>query len=203
MRPFAELQSGLAAVMRANVPGSSVPHVVVALPSHSLPPTVASHYGDRLLSLEHRYLVSSLLTHRIRTAHWVQVSSLPSDPAVMTYYRDLGPHPTSFEARTRLLALDDRSQRSAAAKLLDRPDVLEAVRRYVDGRPAVIEPWNVTEHEVAVAEALGIPVNGTDPALLPLAAKSAGRRLFVRRVSRSPWGSRTSGPWPRSGLPSP
>jgi hypothetical protein len=42
----------------------------------------------------------------------------------------------------------------------------------------VIEPWNVTEAEVAVAESVGIPINGTSPALWSVGFKSEGRRLF-------------------------
>ena len=50
--------------------------------------------------------------------------------------------------------------------------------RLIAGRPAFIEPWNVTDHEVAVALALDVPINGSAPRLWPLGFKSAGRRLF-------------------------
>ena len=52
-------------------------------------------------------------------------------------------------------------------------------RRSCAGRPALIEPWNVTELEVNLALALGVPVNGTRPELRPLGFKSAGRRLLA------------------------
>ena len=42
----------------------------------------------------------------------------------------------------------------------------------------MIEAWNVTADEVAIALALNVPVNGTHPALWSLGFKSAGRRLF-------------------------
>jgi hypothetical protein len=42
----------------------------------------------------------------------------------------------------------DETPRSVAAKLLDQPDLLEALRTSFAGRPVFIEPWNVTKDEV-------------------------------------------------------
>lgn len=75
-----------------------------------------------------------------------------------------------------------------SAKLLDRPDLLATLRAALRGRPAIVEPWNVTEHEVEVATALGAPLNGTPPALWPLGYKSAGRRLFTEVGVPVPFG---------------
>jgi len=80
--------------------------------------------------------------------------------------------------RFRHIEVPDPSARSIAAKLLDRPDILDEIRKIIGRRPAFIEPWNVTEDEVRVALELGVPINGTDPRLWPLGFKSAGRRLF-------------------------
>ena len=77
-----------------------------------------------------------------------------------------------------MLEVPDPSHRSIAEKLLDRPDLVDELRRLIGGRPAFIEPWNVTDHEVAVALALDAPINGSAPRLWPLGFKSAGRRLF-------------------------
>jgi len=73
---------------------------------------------------------------------------------------------------------DDGTARSVAGRLADRPDLITAIRDHIAGRPAFIEPWNVTENEVSLALALGAPINGTRPELRSLAFKSAGRRLF-------------------------
>lgn len=67
-----------------------------------------------------------------------------------------------------------------AAKLLDQPQLIDDLPRSFAGRPALIEPWNVTDAEVAIACRLGAPINGCAPALRTRAFKSAGRRLFVR-----------------------
>ena len=172
------VHDGLSAALAANTAGSGVPHVVVALPSYSVGESLLAHYGDRLMALEHRYLVSLLLPHRLSDVEVVFVGSIAPSPGVVAYYRSLGPDPAGFDARTHVVSLDDRTPRCVAEKLLDRPDVLERIRAIVGERPGVVEPWNVTEHEVRVAHVLGLPVNGMHPDLRPLGFKSAGRRLF-------------------------
>jgi hypothetical protein len=129
--------------------------------------------------MEHRYLNGALLLNLI-DCDVVFVCSLAPDPDVLDYYGDLVAPEVAERMRRRLrcVVVDDDSTRSLAEKLLDRPDLLERIRTLVGDRPAVIEPWNVTENEVAVALELGVPVNGTAPALRAEAFKSAGRRLF-------------------------
>jgi hypothetical protein len=188
MRTFEELQEDLGAAIAANRPGSGIPHVVIALPSHSVGEALLSHYGARVLALEHRFLLSSLLTHRLPDADWVYISSLAPTAEVVDYYRRLGPRPENFSSRTHVLSVDDHTPRSMAAKMLDRPELLDHIHELVDGRVAVIEPWNVTDHEVAVAEALQLPMNGLDPRMLPLGFKSGGRRLFRQAGVPVPFG---------------
>ena len=55
---------------------------------------------------------------------------------------------------------------------------MERLRQRIREKPVVIEPWNVTFAEVAVALSLGAPVNGGPHELWPLGFKSASRRLF-------------------------
>jgi hypothetical protein len=69
--------------------------------------------------------------------------------------------------------------RSLADKLLDRPELITRLREHIGHRLVMVEPWNVTESEVAVAEQLQAPINGMDPALRHLGFKSVGRRIFV------------------------
>ncbi len=56
--------------------------------------------------------------------------------------------------------------------------MLDTLGRIIAGRPAFIEPWNVTGNEVKLALALGVPINGCDPVLWPMGFKSAGRKLM-------------------------
>jgi hypothetical protein len=179
VRTFEELQADLATAVAANRQGSGVPHVVIALPSYSITESLLSHHGERVFALEHRYLLSSLMTHRLPDAEWLYLSSLAPSEEMLSYYQHLGPRPDGFRARTHLVTVGGEAQRSIAAKSLDRPDLMAEVRRLVGGRPAFIEPWNVTAYEVAVAEALQLPINGMNPRLWHLGFKSEGRRLFT------------------------
>src|SRR6476620_4537227 len=181
MGDFDRLQEALPAALAANVPGSGCDHVVVAMASFSLSESLLAHYGPRIPAMEHRYLNASLLLNRL-DADVVFVCSLAPHPEVLEYYRTLVAPDVAdlMRANVHVVAVDDSSPRPLAEKLLDRPDLLDAIRGLVAGRTAVIEPWNVTEHEVAVALRLGIPINGTAPALRSEAFKSAGRKLFHR-----------------------
>src|SRR5215208_4581982 len=111
----------------------------------------------------------------------VYISTKAPAPEVVDYYLDLLPEErrTSTRARVRFVEIDDGTVRSVAAKLVDQPEVIAAIRAHIGDRPAFIEPWNVTEHEVNLALALDVPINGTAPELRPLAFKSAGRKLFA------------------------
>ena len=180
MVSHAQLQSRLGAVWPLNRPGCPVEHAVVALPSFSLAPSVLAHYGRRLPALEHRYLVAMFMLARIPGCRLVFVCSDSPGQAVVEYYAGLLPVGSAVDVRRRLHVVTVRGDgpRPVAEKLLADPDALAEVADLVRGRPAMIEPWNVTAAEVAVAERLALPLNGTSPALWPLGFKSAGRRVL-------------------------
>jgi len=180
MSAFRGLQERLGPVLALNVEGSTVEHVVVALPSHSMPETLLSHHVSLLGALEHRFLLGSLQTARVPGVQVVVVTSAAPSPVVLDYYARLARPDDPQGARERMscLVVPDDSARGVSAKLLGRPDLLAQLRQRIGGRPAVIEPWNVTSDEVTVALALDTPVNGTPPHLWPLGFKSASRRLF-------------------------
>jgi hypothetical protein len=181
MDEFARVQARLAEAVAANVAGSDVDHVVLAMPSYSVGESLLSHFAARIPAMEHRYLLAMLLLNRIDRCEFVFLCSEGPAPEVLDYYRGLVANEAAslIEQRAHCVVVADRSTRSLSAKLLDRPDVLSQLRALIGGRVAVIEPWNVTDDEVAIAVALGVPINGTAPQLRPLAFKSAGRRLFT------------------------
>src|SRR4029453_15575743 len=152
-----------------------------ALPSFSVGESLLSHYADRIPALEHRYLLSMFLVSRIEDCEVVFLSSAAPAPEVLEYYASLLPAEArgAVRDRFRVFEVPDASARSVAAKLLDRPDLLDDLQASFAGRPAFIEPWNVTDLEVEVACRLGAPINVTPPALWPLGFKSAGRKLFA------------------------
>jgi hypothetical protein len=190
VRTFEELQSGLGRVLAMNTPGEPTGHVLVVLPSFSLGESLLAHYGDRIHALEHRYLVVLSLLARVESCELVFIGSRHPGDEVLDYYLSLVPQQSRDSVRRRfhVVAVPDATHRSVAEKLLDHPQQVDQVRRIIGDRPAYIEPWNVTDHEVAVAVALQVPVNGAHPDVLPLAYKSAGRRLFRAAGVPVPYG---------------
>lgn len=187
---FAALQTKLGSVLAMNRPDSGQEHVLLVLPSFSIGETVLSHYGPRVPALEHRYLNAALMLSGIQSCHMIYACSRPPAPEVIDAYFAMMPPARQADARSRfsVLAIPDQSYRPVATKLAEDPRTLETLRRMIGGRPAFIEPWNVTENEVALALALDIPINGCDPALRPLGYKSAGRKLMREAGVPIPYG---------------
>ena len=184
------LQAGLGEALALNRPGSTTDHAVVALPSFSVGESLLSHYVERIPALEHRYLLAQLMVPRIPGCELVFVTSQAPEQSVLDYYVSLVPPDAQADMRRRFRVLEvpDRSGRAIAAKLLDRPDLLEELRASLAGRPGHLEPWNVSRSEVDVALQLGMPINGTSPDLWPLGFKSAGRKLLREAGVPVPFG---------------
>ena len=185
------LQRRLDAAWHANLPGATDDHLVVVLPSFGIGESLLAHYAARASALEHRFVVSVLMLGRLPGAHLVYLLSQAPEPAVWDHYLALLPEAARSDARQRftVVGLDDPRPLSVATKLLARPEVLKQVRRLCAGRLAFVEPWNVTEAEVAVAQAIDVPILGTLPDRWPLGYKSAGRRLFAAAGVPAPTGS--------------
>ena len=138
MDPVARLQARLGPALEANRPGSGVSHVVIILPSYSVSESILSHYGDRIASLEHRYLNAVLMAARIPECEAIFVSTKRPDDVAIEAVLDLVPPSLRSEvvSRFHLHEVDDGTPRSVAAKLVDRPDLRDAIRRQIAGRPA-------------------------------------------------------------------
>ncbi len=177
---WAEIQGRLGTALAANRRGSAVPHVLVALPSFSLGESLLAHYGPRLPALEHRYLLAIPILATTPGCELVFTCSVAPDPEVLDDAFSVLPEHLREDCRRRfrVVAVDDSSPRSVATKLGERPDLVEDIRAQVAGRPALVEPWNVTAEEVRLVEALDVPVNGTTPDLWHLGFKTDGRRLL-------------------------
>ena len=186
--PDREPNQDLAEAWALNRYGSAAEHVLVILPSLSLSPTVIAHYRPRLAALEHRYLLTALMLEHIPGCRLVYLCSAAPALEVLAYYDDVSGGHVLGEGRFHVVEVPDASARGLSAKLLDRPDLLAQVRDLVGGRPGLIEPWNVTADELAVAEALGLSLLGTPPTGAPLAFKSSGRKLFRQAGVPTPRG---------------
>ncbi|NAZ38155.1 hypothetical protein [Rubellimicrobium sp. CFH 75288] len=176
MEGFATLQAGLGRALAA--PARGWPHVAVILPSLSFGEAVIAHYGHRLPALEHRALAAFWRLAREPLAEVVFVSTWEPSEAVMDLLGRLVPDGPGLRARFHPVAVGEGGTRPLAWKLLERPDLLARIRGLIGGRPALLEPWTVTEAEARLALALGVPVDGAAPDLWPLGFKGAGRRLL-------------------------
>lgn len=196
---FPEVQRQLEAALAANRPGAEVDHVLVVLPSYSVGESLLSHYAERVPALEHRYLVAQLILHRIERCQVIFVTCQASGGEVLDYYASVGSAASASRGREQIQVFEvpDGSARSVAAKLLDCPHLLDELRWLIADRPALIEPWNVTEAEVNVACRIGVPINGTHRSCERWGLRAKGAACYARRESRSRSASRTCRRWAR------
>ena len=76
-----------------------------------------------------------------------------------------------------------------ADKLLERPRILAQIRALIPDRTRChLIPYATTTLERDLALALGIPLYGADPRLLPLGTKTGCRRLFAQTGVSHPQG---------------
>jgi hypothetical protein len=156
-----------------------VAHTSVIVPSMSL-------HEDELLKLkgaafyEERLLYLLMLLRKPRT-RLVFITSQRIHPAVIDYYLHLLTGVPASHARRRLTLVEtnDSSNVPLTQKLLDRPILLERVRRAIgDKSNAHLVCFNTTPLERTLAVQLGIPLYGLDPGLLHLGTKSGCRKIF-------------------------
>src|SRR5262249_8767977 len=156
--------------------------ISVEVPDQLIP--VSPAYEERFLCL-----VLSLL--RAPRSRVVYVTSQPIHPRVVDYYFSLVPELDTPEARSRFEAVslvDGRSD-PVSRKLLARPVALDPIRR-LTGAPeaAMIIPFCMPPDEVGLAEALQLPIYGSDPVLNWLGSKTGSRRVFMEEDVQHPVG---------------
>jgi hypothetical protein len=184
---FARLQQRIGTA--TTVPRGSQRRSVVVLPSRSVDRWHESAPETR--SYEER-LLSFLFELRDPRLELTYITSLPVAPGTIDYYISLLPPGARLSARKRLrlVSLGDGTQRPLSEKLLERPRVLEQIRRTLtDPRAAYLLPYNSTDLEREIALALDIPVYGADPDHAWLGTKSGGRALFDRAGVPHPLGA--------------
>src|SRR3954468_18307890 len=158
----------------------------VIVPSRTIekfhePAAETQAYEERLLCL--------LLMLRDPQIRIVYVTSNPVAVPIVDYYLSLLPPGTDARERLTMLSAEDPSIRPLSAKLLERPTLLTRIRWAIpDHEDAYLVPYVCTELEYELGHALGIPVNGSDPALAHLGTKSGGRELFARAGVMLPLG---------------
>ena len=160
-------------------PDKLAPKTVIIIPSLTLDQEILSkvkgvvHYEERLLCM--------LMLLRMPRTHVVYVTSTTIDPVIVDYYLHLLPGITGYHALQRLTLLScyDASPRSLTEKILERPRLIQRIKKSIPpGHAAHMACFNVTGYERTLAVQLNIPIFGCDPDLLDLGTKSNSRKIF-------------------------
>jgi hypothetical protein len=142
-----------------------------------------NHYEERLLF--------SLIRLRNPNTRLVYITSQPLHPSIIDYYLELLPGIPSSHARARLtlFAAYDGSRKPLSQKLLERPRLLDRIRKAVDPQRAYMTCYNSTPWERDLSLALDLPLLALDPELLYWGTKSGSREIFKRCGIPHPLGS--------------
>jgi hypothetical protein len=176
---FKRIQEQFSDQFEKAYPDKLAAKTVIIIPSLTLDQEILSkvkgvvHYEERLLCM--------LMLLRMPRTHVVYLTSTTIDPVIVDYYLHLLPGITGYHAMQRLTLLScyDASPRSLTEKILERPRLIERIRKSIaPGHAAHMACFNVTTHERTLAVQLNIPIFGCDPDLLDLGNKSNSRKIF-------------------------
>ena len=179
----------LRAVWRRIESRSPAPHTSVVIPSLSFDRAEL----EKILGIQfyEERLLFTLVRLRDPRARVIYVTSQPVHPDIVDYYLRLirTVSPDEAQQRLTLLCTHDSSPRPLTEKILERPRLLERMRRIIgDPDSAYLTCFNSTELEQSLAGELGIPLNGADPELAWLGSKSGSRRAFEEAGVPTPFG---------------
>lgn len=121
----------------------------------------------------------------------IYVTGSTIQPSIIEYYLDLlqGVVATSARRRLFLVSAEDTSDRTLAAKLLERPHLIRHIRSQIpDPDRAHIVPYTTTDLERELALRLGIPMYAADPRFYAFGTKSGCRRIFAEEGVQHPLG---------------
>ena len=176
---FRKLQHSFPRQFRKVFPDKLAAKSVVIIPSITLDQEILAkvsghvHYEERLLCL--------LMLLRMPRTHVVYVTSTPVDPVIVDYYLHLLPGITRHHALQRLTMLScyDVSPKSLTEKILDRPRLIERIKKSIPaGNAAHLACFTVTKYERTLAVKLDMPIYGCDPDLYDMGNKSNSRKIF-------------------------
>ncbi len=169
----------LAKLWQAIEAGDPIEHTSIVVPSLSFDAeelmkiSGAPRYEERLLF--------TLMRLRDPRARVIYVTSQALHPEIVDYYLGLlvGVSPRSARGRLQLFCCYDGSIRPLTEKILERPRLIERIRRAMgDPSHTYLTCFNSTDLEQRLATELGISLNGCDPDLLDLGGKSGSREIF-------------------------
>lgn len=151
---------------------------IVVFPSLSFPEselrkiTGVTYYEHRLLCL-----VLLLAEPRRRL---VFVTAADIDPAVLDYYLRFLPDPDDARQRLHIVSLGDARSCALSQKVIEQDHLFDQLRDLVNGSPAYLMPFNVTDAELEVAERLELPLFGPMPDQGWHGTKSGSRQIATQ-----------------------
>jgi hypothetical protein len=164
-------------------------HDVLVVPSFSIDQREGQkvpgflHYEERLLF--------SLMRLRNPHTRLIYVTAQPLSPIIIDYYLQLLSGIPFSHARDRLLLLStyDTSLKPLTQKLLERPRLVERIRRSLRPGKSYMVCYNSTVLEQELSLRLGIPLLAPSPDLLYWGSKSGSRAIFAECGISFPDGS--------------
>jgi hypothetical protein len=164
---------------------------ILVVPSYSIDQEVGQkvpgflHYEERLLF--------SLIRLRNPKTRVIYVTALPLCPIVIDYYLQLLPGIPFSHARERLLlaSIYDASLQPLTQKILERPRLVDKIRRALRHNKSYMVCYNSTYLEQELSLQLDIPLLAASPQLLHWGSKSGSREIFAECGIPHPDGSYT------------
>ncbi len=164
---------------------------ILVIPSFS----VDQQVGDKVLGFLHyeERLLFSLIRLRNPLTRVIYLTALPLCPIVIDYYLQLLPGIPFSHARDRLLLIStyDGSLKPLTQKILERPRLVEKIRRALRPNKSYMVCYNSTDLEQQLSLKLGIPLLAASPEVLYLGSKSGSREIFAEAQIPHPDGSYT------------
>jgi len=185
---FAELKQRLPEVFRAYRERETM-HTSVVVPSISVNQEELAKIEGSAFYEERLLFTLIRLTNPLSRV--IYVTSQPVHSEILEYYLQHLPGVPLGRARERLLVLClyDAGPKALTRKILERPRVMERIRRWIgDPRKAYLTCYNATILERRLAVELDIPLNATDPARLWMGTKSGSRKIFAEAGVPHPLG---------------
>ena len=180
LEAYNKLQSDFTASYEQCFSDDHAKKTIIVIPSLTLDQEVLEKVNGSIF-YEERLLCLLMLLRMPRT-HVIYLSSIPIDPIIIDYYLHLLPGITGYHARERLTLLScyDSSPVSLTEKILQRPRLMERIKKRIPaGYAAHLACFNTTPYEKILAIKLGLPVYGCDPQLNYWGTKSGSRRIFL------------------------
>ncbi|NOK70982.1 MAG: carboxylate-amine ligase [Chloroflexi bacterium AL-N10] len=141
------------------------------------------HYEERLLF--------SLMRLRNPHTRLIYITALPLSPLIRDYYLQLLSGIPFSHASDRLLLIStyDASLKPLTQKILERPRLVEKIKRALRPNKSYMVCFNATYLEQELSVKLGIPLLASSPDLLYWGSKSGSREIFAECNIPHPSGS--------------